>query len=139
MLVDFWFQSDTPRVYSNMTSRFHTEGDQFSSHYRAKVHPLFSLVGWGGPWLLRQAFGVSTYVSAVAFDAIVGGLLIGTFFALMRLIGLRMADALLFTLLMGSNAAAIAWLTVPETFPLGSRKSVGSGKRVLDAVDLGGR
>src|SRR3546814_14227167 len=38
----------------------------------------------------------------------------------MRLIGLRMADALLFTLLMGSNAAAIAWLTVPETFPLGA-------------------
>ena len=110
---DVWFESDAPRVFDNMSSRW-------SDHYRAKVHPLFSLEAFAATALLRSTLGVGPLEAARYFMAVVEVLWVLTLFGLLRLMGCRRADAVLFTLLAAVSASAMFWFIVPETSALGS-------------------
>ena len=109
---DVWFESDLPRSFANMIVRS-------SNHYRTSVHPLFSLIAFPPAYILHQ-LGLEA-ITAVRFEiALVASLWISTLFILLRLIGCRQLDAIVFSLLGTISAAAIFWFTVPETYSFGS-------------------
>ncbi|MBP0005908.1 MAG: hypothetical protein J7642_19690 [Cyanobacteria bacterium SBC] len=108
-----WFEADIPRVFANMT-------DRQSNHYRTKVHPLFSLIAFPPVYLLQKISDLDPTQSARVVIAIVAALWLGLLFALLRSIGCRRLDAILFSLLGATSAAAIFWFVVPETYSFGS-------------------
>jgi hypothetical protein len=110
---DVWFESDLARVYDNMAYRW-------SDHYRTKVHPLFSLFTHPVVYGLTQIAGLDPATSIRVFNAVIAGVWIAVLFMILRLIGCRLFDAALFSLVAGCSAASIFWFTVPETYPLGS-------------------
>jgi hypothetical protein len=110
---DLWFQSDAPRVFENLTLRK-------SDHYRSNVHPLFSLVGYGGVYLLRRFLRLDPWAAVHCFEAIVAAAWAATLYLLLRLAGHRPADGAVLALLGLGSAAAVFWLTVPESYGLGS-------------------
>jgi hypothetical protein len=109
---DSWFESDVARNYDNMTSRK-------SNHYRASVHPLFSLVSYSGVRALQKT-GLDTPSAVRAFTAATAAAWVAVIFMLLRVVGCRRLDAALFTVLAGASASAVFWFVVPETYPLGS-------------------
>jgi hypothetical protein len=110
---DVWFQADTRRVYSNMTRR---EGN----HYRATVHPLFSLTTFPTVKVLQTVLTVETVTAVRITCALVASCWIIAMFAMFRRLGCRRFDASLFCLLAVCSASAVFWFVVPETYPLGS-------------------
>jgi hypothetical protein len=108
-----WFESDVFRVYQDMTTR---GGD----HYRTSVHPLFPLLAYPPTFVLRRVQHLDAPTAVRVVVAVVAGLWMAALYGLLRLIGLRWLDAVLFTLVGATSAAAMAWLIVPETYPLGS-------------------
>ena len=110
---DSWFESDVARIYDNMTNRK-------SNHYRAAVHPLFSLVSYSGVRGIRKALDLDEETGVRAFTAATAAVWIATLFLLLRVIGCRRSDAVLFTILAAASASAMFWFVVPETYPLGS-------------------
>ena len=110
---DSWFGGDMPRVFANMTSRW-------SDHSRLKVHPLFSLIAYPLVIVLEKAFHLEPIIAVRIVIATVGALWLGTLFITLRLLGCRRFDAMLFSLLGATSAAAIFWFTVPETYSFGS-------------------
>lgn len=107
-----WFQADSGRVYKNMTERY-------SNHYRTKVHPLFSLATHPvvhGASLL----GIDKAVAVRALVAAVAGLVLAMLFAILRVVGTRLFDALVYTALLAGSASALMFSAVPETFLFGS-------------------
>lgn len=110
---DVWFQADVGRVYINMT-------DRWSDHYRTKVHPLFSLLMSPPVYALKRALGVDPLAATRLVIAGVASLWIITLFVLLRVIGCRRLDSVLFTLLAAVSSAAMFWFVVPETYGLGS-------------------
>jgi len=111
-LDDVWFESDIPRVFSNMLFRW---GD----HYRTKVHPLFSLIAYPPVYGLT-ILGIEPITAVNIVIAAVASLWLSLLFIVLRLIGCRRFDAALFSVLAASSAAAMFWLIVPETFSFGS-------------------
>ncbi len=115
--IDFWFHSDMTRVFYNMT------GEE-SSHYRASVHPLFSLVAYHGALVVKQLAGllrdITDEQSAQLLIAGVAGIWSATLYSLLRLLFLPRVDAVLFSLLGIFSAASLFWFSVPETYPFGS-------------------
>jgi hypothetical protein len=109
---DSWFQSDTARIRDNMT-------DRHGNHYRASVHPLFSLVSYSGVRALRET-GLDELSAVRAFTAGTAAVWIAAIFLLLRVIGCRRTDATIFSVLAALSAAAVFWFVVPETYPLGS-------------------
>jgi hypothetical protein len=110
---DTFFQSDISRTYVNMTQRL-------SDQYRTSVHPLFPLVAFSTVDLLHHTFH-SDYPHAVR--AVLSGIAaawIIALFALLRLIGCRRFDSLLFSVVAAMSASSVFWFAVPETYPLGS-------------------
>jgi hypothetical protein len=110
---DSWFESDVARIHDNMTNRQ-------SNHYRASVHPLFSLVSYSGVRGIREALGLDERTGIQAFTAATAAVWTITLFLLLRVIGCRRSDAVLFTVLAAASASAMFWFVVPETYPLGS-------------------
>ena len=110
---DLWFQSDAPRLFDNLTRRQ-------SDHYRSNVHPLFSLVGYGSVYLLRRLLRLDPWTAVHAFEALVAAGWAATMYLLLRLAGHRRLDGVVLTLLGLGSAAAVLWLTVPESYGLGS-------------------
>jgi hypothetical protein len=110
---DLWFQSDAPRLFENLTRRH-------SDHYRSNVHPLFSLVGYGGVYLLRRFFRLDSWTAVHAFEALVAAGWAATLYLLLRLAGHRRLDGTVLTLLGVGSAAAVLWLSMPESYGLGS-------------------
>ncbi len=108
-----WFGGDMPRVFDNMTSRG-------SDHYRLKVHPLFSLIAFPPVTVLEKALHLEPIIAVRIVIAAVAALWLGTLFITLRLLGCRRFDAMLFSLLGATSAAAIFWFTVPETYSFGS-------------------
>jgi hypothetical protein len=110
---DVWFESDMPRVFSNMLF-------WGADHSRTQVHPLFSLVAFPPVYVLRTALGIAPFAAIRIVIATVASLWMGALFVLLRLVGCRRFDATLFSLLAASSAAAMFWFVVPETYSFGS-------------------
>ena len=110
---DVWFDSDAPRVFDDMVSRL-------AWNVRADVHPLFSLFAYPPVYFLRSVFLLDSGVAVRLVIAIVAALWMAALFVLMRCIGLRRYDAVLFSLLGGVSASAMFWFVVPETLSFGS-------------------
>lgn len=110
---DVYFSADLSRVFDNMT-------DPGSKYWRANVHPLFPLVGYPPVWVLRAVAGLDPLTATRAVVAAAAGLWTVLVFALLRCVGCRRVDAVLFTLLAATSAAAVFWFAVPETYGFGS-------------------
>ena len=116
--IDFWFQSDMTRVFYNMT------GADDASHYRANVHPLFSLAGNFSTKIVLEIFGrFANFGLEQAVQVVIAGVAFcwtAALFLLLRLISLPRLDAAIFSLLGVFSAASIFWFSVPETYSFGS-------------------
>lgn len=108
-----YFQGDLPRIYESMTDRM-SEG-----HYRLKVHPLTSLYTFP-PTLLLKKLGMDSYEAVKTVVALIGAMWGLCLYIMIRLIGVPRLISLLITALGLSSAAAIFWLSVPESYGLGS-------------------
>ncbi len=109
-----WFEADLSRNFLDMSNRHAT------NPLTTGAHPLFPLLTY--PWVsgLRVVLGVEPLVAVRAFMAVLAAFWLSTLFFLLRLIGCRRLDAVLFSLLAATSAAAVFWFVVPETYPLGS-------------------
>ena len=115
--VDFWFHSDMTRVFYNL------KGVE-ASHYRASVHPLFSLIAYYAAILIKALLNLFSQAGdeqlAQFFIAMVAGTWIAALYSLLRVLRLARTDAILFSLLGALSAASLFWFSVPETYSLGS-------------------
>lgn len=109
---DVWFDADAPRVTTSLLDRWSDK------HQRAQVHPLFSLMTV--PSYVMRAAGVDPETRVTVIVVATAALWVMTLYALLRLMGCVPIDATLFSLLGLASASAIFWLTVPESFGLGS-------------------
>ncbi len=110
---DVWFDADIIRVSS-------LETDRASRHSRNTLHPLLPIVAYPPVFVLRRFFSVPNVAAVRLFNAGVAGLWLGFFFLLLRRIGCRRPDGIIFTMVLATSASAFFWLTVPESFALGS-------------------
>jgi hypothetical protein len=110
---DVWFDSDAPRVFDDMVSRF-------AWNTKADVHPLFALLAYPLVYLLRSVLGFDVWVAVRLVIASVAGLWLAALFILLRSIGLRRNDALLFTLVGAVSASSMFWFVLPETVSFSS-------------------
>lgn len=108
-----WFQGDITRIYDNMTNR-HAYG-----HYRANVHPLYSLITYPPTFLLKTIFSNDALAIQIVTTSIALLWIAGLYVAL-RLLGCLQLDAMIFSILGASSSAAMFWLHVPETYALSS-------------------
>ncbi|MBD1845973.1 hypothetical protein H6F89_21675 [Cyanobacteria bacterium FACHB-63] len=110
---DVWFGSDIERVVSNMSRRG-------APNYRAKVHPLFTLITFP---IVKGVRLITRVPPDTAVNLLVAGttaLWVGLLYTTLRLMGCRRFDATVFSVLALSSAALIFWTTVPETYLFGS-------------------
>ena len=110
---DTWFDSDVSAYFEALTNPDHP------LHARTYKHPLFSLI-LSTPVYALKILGIETITALRLLIATIASLWLATLFILLRLIGCRRFDALLFSLLGATSAAAIFWLTIPESYPFGS-------------------
>ncbi len=111
---DVWFSGDLPRTYANMTDRW---GDP--RHHTA-VHLLFPLVVFPLAKALRVTTRLEPLAAVRAVFAFVAALWLGVLFGVLRSMGCRQLDAVLFSLLAIVSASAMCWFVVPETWSFGS-------------------
>jgi hypothetical protein len=111
--MDLLFQSDAPRVFENLTQRG-------SSHARSNVHPIYTLLAYGGVRVLRLVLQLGPVTGAQLFGALVAAGWVTLLYLLLRLTGLRSGDAGILAALGLGSGAAVVWLSVPETYALGS-------------------
>jgi|GEM_PF-1501542 len=139
--LNVWFEADCPRVVNDMSVRR-------SPQERTATHPLHTLLLY--PWVvgLRRSTGLEPLVCVRLVRVAIAGACTILFYMLARLISARRSDAVLFTVLAGSSAAAMAWFIVPETWPpgllsilaalcivgVGERRPLGPGWDVLASL-----
>src|SRR5215813_588418 len=111
--LNIWFESDLPRNFVDMN--YH-DSDFYTTHR----HPLVPLIGFSPVYILKKVFGLSAVTAVRVTLAVVASLWLSGIFVVLRLMHCRPFDALLFTLLAMTSAAAIFWLVVPETRSFGS-------------------
>lgn len=111
---DVWFESDVPRVFAVMTD----PGSKY--HARNSVHPLFSLFSTSSVFLIKKALDVDLITAMRMVLATVAFLWLVVLFALLRSLGCRRLDSILFSFLAALSAASIFWFVIPETFSFGS-------------------
>ena len=110
---DVWFQSDLKRVFENMTDRY------ARGHYRVQVHPLYSLFTYPPTFALRK-LGIAPLHAVQIVTAAIAALYVLTYYALLRAAGCARLDSMVFSILGGCSAAALFWLSVPESYGLGA-------------------
>ena len=110
---DVWFESDLSRVYENMA-------DRWSNHYRTKVHPLFSLLTHPVIYALKKVAGFEPLTSIRGLTAGIAAAWVGILYVILRWVGCRPLDAVLFSLIAACSAASRFWFIVPETYAFGS-------------------
>ena len=111
--MDYYFGSDIPRVYDNMT-------DPRSDQYRSHAHPLFPALLTTSTFLIHRALGVNVTTAMqllIAANAIIWTALM---FLLLHLVTGRLFDSVILTLFTSSSAAVVFWLATPESFCFGS-------------------
>lgn len=107
---DFWFDSDLNRIAMTMT-----ESDIPPLH--TNVHPAFAL--FFNP-LIRAVPVLSAFNRILIVMSLVTGAWVATLYVILRLVGCRRLDSVLFVALAASSAAALYFSTIPETFPVGA-------------------
>jgi hypothetical protein len=110
---DVWFDSDVPRVFDNMVSRF-------SDHKRADVHPFFALIAFPPVFLLRTIANLDNWTAVRVVIACVASVWVILLYTLLRCVVRHRLHAILFTLVAAVSASAMFWFVVPETMPFGS-------------------
>ena len=111
--TDAWFNNDTTRTFDDMAVY---EAD----HYRSNLHPLFVVLVLPVVYALKTVLLVEPITAVRIVIAVVASLWFSLLFILLRLIGCRQFDAILFSILAASSAAAMFWFVIPETYPFGS-------------------
>jgi len=106
-----WFEADTGRVYNNMTERGGT-------HYRTKVHPLFSIATAPLVYALQKV-GIDKDVAVRGLIAFTAGVALVVFFCTLRILNFPIFDSTVFSVLTGVSASAMFFSTIPETFLFG--------------------
>jgi hypothetical protein len=111
---DTWFDSDVAAYYVTLS-----DPQNPILHERTYKHPLLSLVFclpvYGLQWLhVPAVLSVKIFVSAVA------ALWIGSLFCALRSMGCWRLESILLSLLGITSAAGLCWLTILESFPIGS-------------------
>jgi hypothetical protein len=109
---DVWFEGDLPRIVDEVTHRW-------APHSRAAVHPLFSLLACACVYAMR-AMGVPAMRAVAALVAAGAGVWTALLFLLLRAVTPTRTEAILFTAIGATTAAAVFWLAVPETYVFGS-------------------
>lgn len=107
-----WFQSDGWRVFDDMT-------DFDATHFRDKVHPLFSITSIPISNLLKKFFDLSYLQAIYVINSILFAASNILILLICRIIGCGRLDSVLVCLSFATSAAAIFWFTVPETYPAG--------------------
>lgn len=110
---DVWFHTDTMRVFDDMAV-------YAADHYRTHVHPLFVLLAMPPVYALKSLLSVNSVTAAHIVISVVAALWFCLLFIVLRSLSIHRTDAVLFSLLAASSAAAIFWFTIPETYPFGS-------------------
>jgi hypothetical protein len=110
---DVWFDSDAPRVFDDMRSRL-------AWNLKADVHPLFALFTYSPVYLLRSVFQLDDWIAVRVVIALLAALWMAALFVLLRCIGLRRYDAILFSFMGAISASAVFWFVLPETHSFGS-------------------
>lgn len=111
--IDVWFDGDIPRVYGNMTERW-------SNHWRTRVHPLFSLSTCPLVYGLNRVAGIDPLTGVRMIMSLAASFWISGLYLLLRVIGCRRPDAVLFSVLGAISAASMFWSAVPTSYPFGS-------------------
>ena len=112
--TDLWFDSDSPRVYMNMTS-FGVGKPSYT-----KRHPLFIPAMLPLVRGLRAVTGLEMLQAVRVVTSAVAAVWLGLLFALLRSLGCRRLDAVLLSLLASVSAASLFWMVIQETWALGS-------------------
>ena len=110
---DVWFDSDPRRVFREMSGAGKT-------HDRTQVHPLFILFSQPIVASLHAGTSLSLLQAARLLNALWAGGWLILVFCFLRTLGCRRWDATLFTILAVVSASAMFWLSVLETYLLGS-------------------
>ena len=110
---DTYFESDMPRIYSNMS-------DADSDHHRTSVHPLFSLLSYTPVRVITGLTGAAPLTAMRTVTAAVAAGWCAALFLLLRVLLERRVEAALFTLLTSASGAAVFWFAVPESYSFGS-------------------
>ena len=126
---DVWFEADLPTVADRVLHRW-------SDQSRNARHPLFPLLATVPAYVLRS-LGLSETTALRAVIAASAAAWSAALYALLRGLTGRRLDALVFTALGHTTAAAVFWLPVPETYALGSASVMTA--LALCAWDPGGR
>jgi hypothetical protein len=111
-VLDLWFDSD-------LNKRFLGMSDSTYSHDMFSIHPLYPLFILLPTLKILTIFHLEPITGIRAFTSVVSGLLIGTIFILLRLLGYYKIDAAIFSILASITAAARFWFVVPELFLFG--------------------
>lgn len=112
-MSSMWFEADLWRVYANLT-------DRQSNHYRLAVHPLFSLALHPLAHFLEDGLRLARPQAVWTLVAGAAGLCAAGLFLVLRQIGCRRLDGLLFTALWAVSSAGLFWMVVPETYLFGA-------------------
>jgi len=136
--VDVWFEADIARVVENMS-------DRWSNNYRAKLHPILSLVVLPVLYALRRVLSLETWTGIRVVLSVTAGLRAIGLYAVLRLTGFRRLDAGVFTLLGLTSAGAIFWFGVPETHTVASLTIIlallvvaaSAGRRIPAFIEVG--
>ena len=110
---NIWFEADIPRVFENMS-------DRFADNYRTRVHPIFSLVALSLVNAVKSIFQTGSFTAVRLVATGVAAVWMSTLYFLLRSIGCRRFDSVIFCLISTLSAASIFWFTVPETYAFGS-------------------
>lgn len=127
---NFWFDADSPLVFGNMTSRWGSYGN--TSRHPLIVLLTFPIVKGMGALGAGDVEAVGALLTALSAA---GAVLLHS---VLRGIGLRALDAVMFSLLAVSSSCWIFWSPVPESYPLAGPTLLGA-LAVTVAVDRGRR
>ncbi|HLO01339.1 MAG TPA: hypothetical protein VK208_22965, partial [Pyrinomonadaceae bacterium] len=111
--LNIWFDADIPRIFVDMNYRD-------SELYTTKRHPLTPLLEYSPVYLMRKVLAFDRVTAVHLTMALLAAVWAGMFYVVLRLIGCRRFDALLFSILALTSSAAMFWLVVPETISFGS-------------------
>ncbi len=111
--LNTWFEADIRRVYLNMI-------DKDSNHYRTSVHPLFSIFTNPIVTLLIKGFNLWPVAAVRLFNTFLSMVWTSLLYLLFRIMDKKLLDRILLTILGVISSTAIFWMTVSETYLLGS-------------------